>query len=207
MRAAVPATLPAARRASRRVGLLAGLAVGLLGAAAAAPAQVTLQGSPGAPAKGGMALDDDAGTELPPAAKALLAEINRRRAEGASCGSVRKEPAPPMRWNTRLERAAQAHVRDMARNVVGNGASIGHTGSNGSNVGGRVEATGYRWSSVGENVAAGRPDAVATLAQWMASPGHCSNIMNPSFADVAVAGLHWPGTTFNHYWVMVLARP
>jgi len=41
----------------------------------------------------------------------------------------------------------------------------------------------------------------------MASPGHCGNIMNPRFVDVAVAGLHLPGTTYNHYWVMVLGRP
>ena len=41
----------------------------------------------------------------------------------------------------------------------------------------------------------------------MASPGHCINIMNPSFVDVAVAGLHQPGSRYSHYWVMVLGRP
>jgi len=141
---------------------------------------------------------------LPPATQALLDEINQRRAAGATCGAERKEPAPPMRWSEVLLRAADAHVRDMAPQ---RGGSIGHTGSNGSNVGQRAEGAGYRWSSVGENVAAGRATASATLAQWMASPGHCSNIMNPRFVDVAVAGLHLPGTTYNHYWVMVLGRP
>lgn len=84
---------------------------------------------------------------------------------------------------------------------------LGHTGSDGSNVAKRAEAAGYRWSAVGENIAAGRTTATATLAQWMASPGHCGNIMNPAFADVAVAGLHRPGTPYGHYWVMVLGRP
>jgi uncharacterized protein YkwD len=141
---------------------------------------------------------------LPAATQALLDEINRRRAEGATCGAQRMEPAPPVRWSERLHRAADAHVRDMAQQ---RGSSIGHAGSNGSSVGQRVEATGYRWRSVGENVAAGRPTAAATLAQWMASPGHCSNIMSPGFAEVAVAEVHLPGSTYNHYWVMVLARP
>ncbi|MBL8340370.1 MAG: CAP domain-containing protein [Rubrivivax sp.] len=141
---------------------------------------------------------------LPPATKALLEEINRRRAEGATCGTQRMAPAPPVGWSDLLHRAADAHVRDMAPQ---RGDSIGHTGSNGSSVGQRVDTAGYRWRSVGENVAAGRPTASATLAQWMASPGHCSNIMSPGFAEVAVAGLHLPGSTYGHYWVMVLARP
>lgn len=143
-----------------------------------------------------------AAATLPAATQALLDEINRRRAEGATCGSQRKAPAPPMRWSVQLLRAAESHVRDMARQPGG----IGHAGSDGSTVGTRVGATGYDWRSVGENVAAGRPTALATLAQWMASPGHCANIMNPGFAEVAVAGLNLPGTAYNHYWVMVLAR-
>lgn len=139
----------------------------------------------------------------PPApAQALLDEINDRRAQGATCGAQRMDAAPPMRWNEQLERAADAHVRDMARR-----GDIGHAGSDGSTVSQRVDAAGYRWGSVGENVAAGKPTASATLAQWMSSPGHCRNIMNHGFVDVAVAGLHLPQSTYKHYWVMVLGRP
>jgi len=179
---------------------------------------VSLDAGAPPPAKGGVPVESSspppaavvaaaetvAPAPLPPATRALLDEINRRRAEGATCGSERKEPAPPMRWNALLFRAADLHVRDMAPQ---RGGSIGHAGSNGSTVATRVESVGYRWTSVGENVAAGRNTASATLAQWMASPGHCGNIMNPRFVDVAVAGLHLPGTTYNHYWVMVLGRP
>jgi len=200
---------------------LATLAALLVQAASPAAAQVALDASapagvradsPVRPAKGGVSIEaatPATATTAPAAAlssatQALLDEINQRRAGGATCGVERKEPAPPMRWSEALQRAADAHVRDMAPQ---RGGSIGHAGSNGSNVGQRAEGAGYRWSSVGENVAAGRATASATLAQWMASPGHCSNIMNPRFVDVAVAGLHLPGTTYNHYWVMVLGRP
>lgn len=195
----------------------------LLAAAATASAQVTLLAPKGTghasnaksgSVKGGVAIDTVASpataaataapAELPADTQALLDEINRRRAAGATCGSAHKDPAPPMRWSALLERAAEAHVRDMAPR---NGGSISHSGSNGSTVGTRADAAGYRWSTVGENVAAGRATALATVAQWMASPGHCSNIMNPAFTEVAVAGLHLPGTIYNHYWVMVLARP
>jgi uncharacterized protein YkwD len=139
----------------------------------------------------------------PAATQALLDDINRHRAEGSTCGTQRMAPAPPVRWSEVLHRAASVQVRDMAQQRGG----IGHTGSDGSSVSQRVEAAGYLWRTVGENVAAGRATASATLAQWMASPGHCSNIMNPAFTEVAVAGLHLPGTTYDHYWVMVLARP
>jgi uncharacterized protein YkwD len=200
----------------------AGLAATLLGLCGQALAQVSLQAGATPAPKGGVPLEvptppgaTERGTPvttaaaalpppLPAATQALLDEINRRRAEGAVCGAQRQEPAPPMRWSEALFRAADLHVRDMAPQ---RGGSIGHAGSNGSNVGQRAENAGYRWSSVGENVAAGRATASATLAQWMGSPGHCANIMNPRFVDVAVAGLHLPGTTYNHYWVMVLGRP
>lgn len=195
-----------------RPALLSAAVVCAASAAGAAWAQVALQQE--GRGKGGVVLESTApppsppagpaAASLPAATQSLLDEINRRRAEGATCGSERKPPAPPMRWSEPLFRAADRHVRDMAPQ---RGGSIGHTGSNGSDVGSRAEAAGYRWSSVGENVAAGRPTASATLAQWMASPGHCANIMNPGFVDVAVAGLHLPGTNYNHYWVMVLGRP
>lgn len=184
------------------------LSAALVFAAGAAWAQVALQHE--GRGKGGVVLDaappaaGPTAAGLPAATQSLLDEINRRRAEGATCGAERKPPAPPMRWSEALFRAADRHVRDMAPQ---RGGSIGHTGSNGSDVGSRAEAAGYRWSAVGENVAAGRPTASATLAQWMASPGHCANIMNPGFVDVAVAGVHLPGTNYNHYWVMVLGRP
>lgn len=142
--------------------------------------------------------------ELPAATQALLDEINRWRADGAACGAVRKAPAPPLQWSLPLHRAADLHVRDMASRHDG---GIGHAGSDGSRAGTRAERAGYRWSSVGENVAAGSATASATLAQWMTSAGHCNNIMNPAFVDVAVAGLHQPGSRYGHYWVMVLGRP
>lgn len=206
------------RRSARWLGVVSLLVAGTAWAQVSRDRPAGALAAPGAGptgTKGGVLLDvattpsatagdTPAAAALPVATQALLDEINRRRAEGATCGAERRPPAPPMRWNALLFRAADLHVRDMAPQ---RGGSISHTGSNGSDVGARAEAAGYRWKSVGENVAAGRPTALATLAQWMASPGHCANIMNPGFVDVAVAGLHLPGTNYNHYWVMVLGRP
>ena len=81
-----------------------------------------------------------------------------------------------------LTKAAAAQAADMAANNY-----MGHRGSDGSEVGERVTRTGYRWSSVGENVAAGQPDAETVVKAWLDSPGHCENIMGPQFREMGVA--------------------
>jgi uncharacterized protein YkwD len=72
----------------------------------------------------------------------------------------------------------------------------------------RVSATGYAWSSVGENIAAGYSGVDSVMAGWMASDGHCANLMNPDYTEVGLVCV--PGTTataYNTYWTMDLARP
>jgi uncharacterized protein YkwD len=150
-------------------------------------------------AKGGYVADDK--PPLPREAQTTLQQINAYRARGATCGSRRMEPAPALEWNPLLQRAAEVQVRHMGR--LGD---VTHDGADGSSVGARVTREGYAWSTVGENVAAGRAQAAATLAQWMASPGHCSNLMNAAFREVAVVGLS-AGGAYGTYWVMVLAAP
>ncbi|MFO1285174.1 MAG: CAP domain-containing protein [Rubrivivax sp.] len=186
-------------------------------AAAAASAQVTLLAGGGASAKkavvpkGGVVIE--AGTlrpvQHPP--RPSCPRPRRRCWRRSTAAALPVPPAaaahgsvvPPVRWSapprTRRRCACARHGATAAAPATP--AATART------VGTRTEAAGYRWSTVGENVAAGRATALATLAQWMASPGHCSNIMNPAFTEVAVAGLNLPGTTYNHYWVMVLARP
>lgn len=48
----------------------------------------------------------------------------------------------------------------------------------------RISAAGYDWQTAGENIATGYPTPRAVVRAWMASPGHCRNILDPSFRDV-----------------------
>ena len=71
---------------------------------------------------------------------------------------------------------------------------------------GRLRADEAR-SSLGENIAAGYPTIDAVMTGWMASDGHCANLMNPNFNQVGLVCV--PGTaadTYNTYWTMDLAR-
>ena len=135
-------------------------------------------------------------------AQDLLARVNTIRASAHTCGSTSYPAAGPLAWNTQVEDAARTQALYMQGNNV-----FSHTGANGSSVGDRLTATGYSWNAVGENIAAGYPDAAAVVAGWLNSPGHCANMSNPAYADLGV--VMQPGTSGNTYstwWVMVVAH-
>ncbi|MEL6327522.1 MAG: CAP domain-containing protein, partial [Cyanobacteria bacterium J06626_23] len=97
--------------------------------------------------------------------------------------------------------AAQAHAEDMARR-----GELSHTGGDGSSMGDRIAATGYRYRAAGENVACGSARASATLQQWMGSPGHRQNILNPDFTEIGFGQADGQGNC-SPYWVQVFGTP
>jgi uncharacterized protein YkwD len=56
--------------------------------------------------------------------------------------------------------------------------------SHGTDFGARIRTFGFDWSAAGENIATGYPTASAVVTGWMASLGHCQNILSPKFAFV-----------------------
>ena len=99
-----------------------------------------------------------------------------------------------------LTKAAAAQAADMAAHNY-----MGHRGSDGSEVGVRVTRTGYKWRSVGENVAAGQPDAETVVQAWIDSPGHCENLMSPNFREMGVAFVAAPASDLRMLWAQVFA--
>jgi len=135
-------------------------------------------------------------------AQDTLRRVNAYRAAGATCGSERFEPAPPLAWNTKLEQAAAAHARDMAAR-----RTMSHSGGDGSGMSERVGRVGYNWGALGENVSAGYKSVAEGLEGWMKSPGHCSNLMGAQFREVGVGAANAPGDTYGWYRAMVLGSP
>jgi uncharacterized protein YkwD len=82
---------------------------------------------------------------------------------------------PSLRENSRLDSSAQRWTESM----VATGQF-----THGSNFSARISAAGYNWSAAGENVATGYGNAEAVVAAWMASPGHCRNILDPDYSAV-----------------------
>ena len=129
-----------------------------------------------------------------------LTLINAARATARQCGTERYEAAAAVRWNDRLQAAAEAHSADMATHNF-----FDHTGSDGGGIGQRVTDAGYRWRRVGENIAAGQRSVAVAVDGWVASPGHCRNLMNPGFTEIAVACVEDAGARYTRYWTNVLA--
>jgi uncharacterized protein YkwD len=100
----------------------------------------------------------------------ILREMNRVRA-AHGLQSLRAE--------SRLERAARAHSRDMVRT-----GSFAH-GAFGT----RMHQFQVQGSFAGENLAWGvgeRGSGRGIVAAWLASPGHRANLLRPSFRRVGV---------------------
>ena len=123
----------------------------------------------------------------------LLNLINKTR---------RQQGLKALTFSSNLTTAAQNHVQDLIDNNT-----LGHDGSDGSSVADRVLATGYDYSSVGENVAAGREAPEQVFQQWMDSPGHRDNMLAADYSEVGIGYiLDVAGTTYDHYWVLVLGQ-
>ncbi|MEU2751474.1 CAP domain-containing protein [Streptomyces collinus] len=148
------------------------------------PAGTTAKSSGGGSASGSGGLrpgstrsDSGPGSESDGGPEAqVLALVNKERAT-AGCS--------PVTANDRLTRAADDYSDVMASSGV-----MSHTGPDGSTMTTRVEAAGYQWSTLGENIAQGQADAASVMKSWMNSPGHRANILNCSFKELGV-GVHF----------------
>jgi len=132
----------------------------------------------------------------------LMALINQARASARTCGSTAYPAAPAVAWNSKLFHASAGHSADMASQNY-----FSHTSLDGRTFDQRITAAGYAWSTIGENIAAGQGSVSAVMDGWLASPGHCSNIMNSRFTEVGVACVVNNSSTYRSYWTMDLGRP
>lgn len=141
-------------------------------------------------------------TEAPKLATRVLDLVNAARASGARCGARSFAAVPPVSLSGTLAQVALGHATDMATHGY-----FEHEDLAGHSPADRVRAVGYREKLVGENIAYGPETADEVVQGWLASPGHCENIMDPRFAEMGIA--YAPGRVQKHglYWVQVLAAP
>jgi uncharacterized protein YkwD len=102
----------------------------------------------------------------------VLALVNTARAT-AGCRALT--------FDARLTKAARGHSADMAQRDY-----FAHDTPEGASSGDRVTDAGYRWSMVGENIAAGQPNAAEVMDDWMHSSGHRANILNCGYRNLGV---------------------
>lgn len=107
---------------------------------------------------------------------------------------------PTLSVNAQLRSAAQAHSADMACNNF-----LGHTGSNGSWIGDRLQAAGYSTYSYQEIIAIGTPQNA--MDQWAADLPHWEVVLNPYTSEMGVGYAYFSGSDFGGYITVDFAGP
>lgn len=118
----------------------------------------------------------------------MLKLVNAVRAKGCQCGDTYYNPAPPLLWDDRLEKAAFNHSTDMFQKNY-----FSHEAADGSHAGTRIEKEGYKWMAYGENIGMGYKNENQVVEGWLKSPAHCKNIMNVKYKEMGVSrvGNYW----------------
>ena len=133
----------------------------------------------------------------------VLALANEQRAEGGSCGGQSFPPSDPLVMDDLLRDVAREFSTAMAEEQF-----FDHVDPGGSDPFDRMEAAGFKgdlpW---GENIAAGYPDAATVMDGWMASPGHCANLLEPGFGAIGIGYyfLEEDPAAAQHYWTQDFA--
>lgn len=107
---------------------------------------------------------------------------------------------PKLCLNNKLQNAALGHSIDMAKHFF-----LSHTGSSGSTMSSRVTATGYHWTYLAENIAAGQATVVSVVASWMKSKPHRANILSPKAKMFESGYAYSSSSKYKHYWTQNFA--
>ncbi len=127
----------------------------------------------------------------------FLEAINTARSKPQNCGVYGvMRPARKLKWNDKLYQAAYGHSYDMAKNShfshEGSGTLSDQTATQmslhrGSSLGERIRFHNYNWQATAENIGSGQSSTEEVMRAWLASDGHCKNLMNEMFTEVGMA--------------------
>jgi uncharacterized protein YkwD len=105
-------------------------------------------------------------TPAPALRAAVVCLINQQR---------ERRHLPTLAVSRDLNRSAQSWT-----NVMVSSGDFTH----GLDFANRITAAGFVWRDAGENIATGFPTPRSVVEGWMASTGHCQNILNPGYREV-----------------------
>ena len=168
-------------------------------------------------------ITDNYGREIPTLSAEVIGEyldvINKARASEQDCGEYGVfEPAPALSWSDALYKASYEHTQDLVESNTmshnGSGTESDWTAMdilNGtpSSMKERIERYGYVYYSIGENITAGteRDTAQEAIDSWLASDGHCANLMSTKYTEVGMSYLMGEDTNYTHYWTQNFGKP
>src|SRR4029079_334542 len=101
----------------------------------------------------------------------------------------------PLKVSYTLSRASAWKSKDMATNAYFAHDDLSRTWVQ------RVRDCGYGFNAyIGENIAAGYPNAQAVFDGWKASPGHNANMLGANYTAIGIGKYVLAGSPYGTYW-------
>ncbi|MBE6845941.1 MAG: hypothetical protein E7508_09635 [Ruminococcus sp.] len=120
-------------------------------------------------------------------AQIILNLVNQERA---------KVGASPLTLNTSLCNAADIRAVEIVD-------SFSHTRPDGTSFSTAIDSLNISYRGSGENIAAGQTSAEEVMAQWVDSPGHYQNIINPNYTQLGVGYYLDNNSAYKYHWVQL----
>jgi uncharacterized protein YkwD len=124
---------------------------------------------------------------------ALLADINAARA---------KQGLVPVHQVALLAKVARGHAAAMAERGF-----FDHRGPDGKRIAERLADAGYGFLYAGENLSAGIENPDTVVKQWLLSPSHRDNLLEPRAREAGIGLVVAPRGPYRYYWTLILAEP
>lgn len=121
----------------------------------------------------------------------FLQQLNRLRSTGCECGQA----TGPLTFNPILASSARSFAKDMVDYDY-----FSHSDRRGGDVADRIDASGYKWLLVGENLGINQESVEEILYDWKMSLSHCKMMMDARFTEAGIA-------RYGHIWVLHLGLP
>ncbi len=84
---------------------------------------------------------------------------------------------------------------------------MSHSLSFGDTLPRRVEAAGYQWQTVAENLGMGYHSLEDAFAGWKGSSGHRANLLKANATEFGIAHAWRAESRYHDYWALVLGAP
>lgn len=136
----------------------------------------------------------------------VLELVNEFRSRPADCGVEGQfQAAPPLAMDPTLRCSARLHSVDMFEREY-----FAHDNPDGLDPFERMQEAGFQGQRMGENIAQGQPTPEQVMLDWMASDGHCANIMLPQYTLIGIgfeAGTQQVFGGASNYWTQNFGTP
>jgi uncharacterized protein YkwD len=136
----------------------------------------------------------------------VLELVNEFRSGPADCGVEGQfQAAPPLAMDATLRCSARLHSVDMFEREY-----FDHNNPDGLDPFQRMQEAGFDGQRMGENIAQGQRTPADVMDDWMASDGHCANIMQPQYTLIGIgfeAGTEQVFGGASNYWTQNFGTP